>query len=57
MKKIISLFTILLIFASCKTTKGASCDAYSQNIKKTNTKQRTDKQSVRQNVYVYQHVN
>lgn len=57
MKKFIPLFTILLIFVSCKTSKGASCDAYSQNIKKTDIKSRTDKQSTRQDVYVYQHIN
>jgi hypothetical protein len=52
-KKTLIIFTILFIFVSCKTTKDTNCDAYSQNIKKTNIKYRTDKQDIGQNVFVY----
>lgn len=47
MKKSILVFTILIIFVSCKTTKDANCDAYSQNIKKTDVKHRRNQQDIR----------
>ena len=53
MKKYFLIFTILFIFVSCKTTKEANCDAYSKHTEKTNIKYRTDKQDIRQNVFVY----
>ena len=56
MKKYILVFTILIIFVSCKTTKDANCDAYSQNIKKTDVKYRRNQQDIRQDVCVYKHV-
>ena len=52
-KKTLIIFTILFIFVSCKTTKGANCDAYSKHTEKTDTKRGTDKQDIRQNVFVY----
>ncbi len=53
MKKYFLIFTILYIFVSCKTTKGANCDAYSKHTEKPDTKRGSDKQDVRQNVFVY----
>lgn len=53
MKKYFLIFTISFIFASCKTTKKANCDAYSQHIKKTDIEYGTNMKDIRQNVFVY----
>jgi hypothetical protein len=53
MKKYFLIFTILFIFTSCKTTKKANCDAYSQHIKKTDIKYETNMKDIRQNAFVY----
>jgi hypothetical protein len=53
MKKYFLIFTILFIFTSCKTTKKANCDAYSQHIKKTDIKYETNMKDIRHNAFVY----
>jgi hypothetical protein len=46
MKKYFLIFTISLIFVSCKTTKRVNCDAYTKNVKKTDVKYGGNKQDL-----------